>query len=172
MGIFFRTLGGNGLGDEMAIGLNRVMIIGRLGQDPKISYTQSGNCVVNLSVATDESYKDSSGQKVERTEWHRIVVFGQAAEFCANYLAKGRLVFVEGRIQTRKWQDQNGQDRYTTEIVAARVLSLEKNENKNAHQPHKQPRKPSAKKQQSEHYDEDHGPAFPSEAGGMDQVPF
>jgi single-strand DNA-binding protein len=148
------------------------MIIGRLGQDPKISYTQSGNCVVNLSVATDESYKDSSGQKVERTEWHRIVVFGQAAEFCANYLAKGRLVFVEGRIQTRKWQDQNGQDRYTTEIVAARVLSLEKNENKNAHGPSKQPRKPGAKKQQSEQYDEDHGPAFPSESSGMDQVPF
>jgi len=178
--------------------LNRVMLIGRLGQDPKISYTQSGSPVVNMSLATDEGYKDrQSGQNVERTEWHRIVVFGQAAEFCANYLAKGRLVFVEGRIQTRKWQDQNGQDRYTTEIVANRVQGLDRpggQEGAWQGAPQGQQRQGAPNRQQrpqqgppqrgddqggqggydegAQGYDEDPGPAFPSEASDMDKVPF
>jgi single-strand DNA-binding protein len=105
--------------------LNKMMLIGRLGQDPQIVYMQSGTPVANLSIATDESYTDKDGNKVERTEWHRVVVFNRQAEFCGNYLTKGRLVFVEGKLRTRKWQDQQGQDRYTTEVVASRIQALD-----------------------------------------------
>lgn len=86
--------------------LNKVMIIGRLGREPELKYTQSGSPVCTFSVATDESYTDNSGQKVEKAEWHRIVVFQKAAENCSQYLAKGSLVFIEGKLETRKWQDQ------------------------------------------------------------------
>lgn len=97
---------------------NKVELIGNLGKDPDVRYTANGNPVANLAIATDESYKDrNTGQKVEKTEWHRVVVFGKPAEFAGQYLAKGAQVFVEGKLQTRKWQDQSGQDRYTTEIV-------------------------------------------------------
>ncbi len=106
--------------------LNRVMIIGRLGRDPELRYTQSGTAVCSLNVATDESYTDRDGNKVDRTEWHRVSVFQRQAENCANYLAKGSLVYVEGSLQTRKWQDQQGQDRYTTEIKADRVQFLDR----------------------------------------------
>lgn len=106
--------------------LNRVMIIGRLGKDVELRYTQSGSAIANFSVATDESYKDQNGNKVERTEWHKISCFGSQAENCAKYLGKGSLVHVEGSLQTRKWQDQNGQDRYTTEIKAQRVSFLDR----------------------------------------------
>lgn len=105
--------------------MNKAIIIGRLGQDPSANKTQSGTTVVNFSVATNESYIDKGGNKVERTEWHRVVTFGRQADFCAEYLSKGRLVLVEGKIQTRKWQDQNGNDRYTSEILAARVQALD-----------------------------------------------
>ena len=106
--------------------LNKVMIIGRLGRDPEVRYTQNGSPVATLNIATDESYTDRDGNRTERTEWHRVVVFQRAAETCAQYLSKGSLVYVEGKLQTRKWQDQNGQDRYTTEIRAQRVLFLER----------------------------------------------
>ena len=106
--------------------LNKVTIIGRIGKDPEIRHTQSGQTVATLSVATDESYKDQSGQKVEKTEWHKIVVWGKQADFVANYLGKGRLVYVEGKLETRKWQDQNGQDRYSTEIKAVAIQALDK----------------------------------------------
>lgn len=97
---------------------NKVELIGNLGTDPDVRYTANGNPVANLAVATDESYKDrNSGQRVQRTEWHRVVVFGHSAEFAAKYLKKGNQVFVEGKLQTRKWQDQSGQHRYTTEVV-------------------------------------------------------
>ena len=103
----------------MARGVNKAMIIGTLGQDPDVKYTASGSPVVNVSVATNESWKDKqTGETQERTEWHRIVVFGKLAEICAQYLKKGSQVYFEGRIQTRKWQDQTGNDRYSTEIVA------------------------------------------------------
>lgn len=109
----------------MAASLNKVMLIGRLGADPKLSYTPSGSAVVNFNMATDEGYKDrQSGQWVNRAEWHRIVVWNQPAEYCANYLTKGDLVYIEGRLQTRKWQDNQGQDKYTTEIVASRVQGM------------------------------------------------
>ena len=102
------------------------MIIGRLGRDPELRYTQSGSPVASLNVATDESYVDRDGNKVERTEWHRVSVFQRQAENCATYLSKGSLVYVEGSLQTRKWQDQQGQDRYTTEIKAQRVQFLDR----------------------------------------------
>ena len=105
--------------------LNRVMIIGRLGADPEIRYTQAGQATCSLRIATDESYTDRDGNRVERTEWHRVAVFQRAAENCNQYLRKGSMVFVEGRLATRKWQDQNGQDRYSTEIRADRVQFLD-----------------------------------------------
>jgi len=101
--------------------VNIAIIAGNLGRDPEVRFTQSGRPVATLSVATSEVWNDQDGNRQERTEWHRVVVFGKTAETCGQYLAKGRQVCVQGRIQTRKWTDQNGQDRYTTEIVAQRV---------------------------------------------------
>ncbi|MDX1458102.1 MAG: single-stranded DNA-binding protein [Marinobacter sp.] len=102
----------------MARGVNKVILIGNLGQDPETRYTPNGNAVVNLTLATDESYKDrQTGQMVPKTEWHRIVMFGKIAEVAGQYLRKGSKIYIEGKLQTRKWQGQDGQDRYTTEIV-------------------------------------------------------
>lgn len=102
----------------MARGVNKVMIVGNLGQDPELRATSQGVQVVNLSVATDESYKDrQSGQLIPKTEWHRIVLFGRLAEVAAQYLQKGAKVYLEGRLQTRKWTDKNNVDRYATEVV-------------------------------------------------------
>lgn len=109
--------------------LNKVQIIGRLGADPELRYTQGGQPVCSLRIATDESYTDRDGKRVEATEWHRVIAFQRAAENCNKYLSKGILVYVEGKLSTRKWKDQNGQDRYTTEIRAERVQFLEKREN-------------------------------------------
>ena len=105
----------------MARGVNKVILIGNLGQDPDTRYTPNGNAVVNLNLATDESYKDrQTGQLVPKTEWHRVVLFGKVAEVAGQYLRKGSKVYIEGQIQTRKWQDQSGADKYTTEIVMNR----------------------------------------------------
>lgn len=104
--------------------LNRVMVLGNLGQDPELRYTANQTPVVTLNVATTDVRTDRDGQKQESTEWHRIVVWGKQAENCAKYLAKGRSVFVEGRLQTRSWDDKTGQKRYTTEIVAQMVQFL------------------------------------------------
>ncbi len=101
--------------------VNKAIILGNLGKDPELRHTPGGKAVATLRVATNESWVDQSGEKQERTEWHAIVVWGRQAENCAQYLSKGRSVFVEGRLQTRKWQDKDGNDRYTTEIVADRV---------------------------------------------------
>ena len=104
--------------------VNKVMILGRLGQEPELKYTPSGAAVCNFSLATSENWVDKSGQKQERTEWHRVVVWGKLGELCNQYLAKGRQAFVEGRLQTRQWEDKNGQKRYTTEINATNVQFL------------------------------------------------
>mgnify|MGYP005842741353 CR=1 FL=1 len=102
----------------MARGVNKVILIGNLGQDPDTRYTPNGNAVVNLNLATDESYKDrQSGQLVPKTEWHRIVMFGKIAEIAGQYLRKGSKVYIEGKLQTRKWTNKEGQDVYTTEVV-------------------------------------------------------
>ena len=104
--------------------INKVILIGRLGQDPELKYTPSGSAVCNFSLATSESWTDKSGQKQEKTEWHRIVVWGKLSELCNQYLAKGRQCFVEGSLQTRSWEDQSGVKKYTTEINARNVQFL------------------------------------------------
>lgn len=104
--------------------LNKVMLIGRLGNDPEVRYTSGGGAVANFSLATNDSWTDKSGQKQERTEWHRIVVWGKTAELCGQYLSKGRQAYIEGRLQTREWTDKEGQKRYTTEVVAQTVQFL------------------------------------------------
>lgn len=178
--------------------LNKVMLIGHLGRDPELRYTQTGAPIATLNIATDESYTDRDGNKVERTEWHRVSVFQRQAENCANYLSKGSLVYVEGSLQTRKWQDQNGQDRYTTEIKAQRVQFLDRrgaNTAAGGNAPggyeadYGAPGAPAPRQQRGGNYNaprqappsrpqtppqqprEDLGPAFPSEAS-MDEVPF
>ncbi|MBI4411629.1 MAG: single-stranded DNA-binding protein [Deltaproteobacteria bacterium] len=98
--------------------INKVILIGNLGGDPEVRFTPGGQAVANFNIATNERWKDKNGQPQERTEWHRIVVWGRLAELCRDYLAKGRRVYLEGRLQTRKWEDKQGQTRYTTEIVA------------------------------------------------------
>lgn len=106
-------------------GVNKAIIVGTLGADPEVKYMPSGGAVCNLSVATNESWTDkNTGQKQERTEWHRVSMFNRLAEIAGEYLRKGSQVYIEGRIQTRKWQDQSGNDRYTTEIVANEMQML------------------------------------------------
>jgi single-strand DNA-binding protein len=108
----------------MASGVNKVILIGRLGNDPEVRYTSNGGAVANFNMATNESWTDKSGQKQEKTEWHRIVVWGKLGELCGQYLSKGRQAFVEGRLQTREWTDKEGGKRYTTEIVAQNIQFL------------------------------------------------
>ncbi len=173
--------------------LNKVMIIGRLGREPELRYTNNGTPVTSLNIATDESYIDRDGVRQERTEWHRVTVFQKQAENCTNYLSKGSLVFVEGSLQTRKWTDQQGVERYTTEIKAQRVQFLDRrgsgeggrgeegfgqrpagNKSWNQQQGGQQqaqaePAQAPQNTQQSKQ--EELGSPFPSEAS-MDEVPF
>ena len=176
--------------------LNKVMIIGRLGRDPELRYTQSGSPVASLRIATDESYTDKDGQRIDRTEWHSVVVFQRSAENCNQYLRKGSLVYIEGKLTTRKWQDQNGQDRYTTEVRAERVQFLDRKgsnpgegddmggmgaptggytpprfQQNGGRQGAPMQRQPQRRAPQQDSY-EDLGPAFPSEASTMDDIPF
>ncbi|MBI2820788.1 MAG: single-stranded DNA-binding protein [Acidobacteria bacterium] len=104
--------------------VNKVILVGRLGKDPEVRYTPSGAAVANFSVATDETWKDKSGEKQQRTEWHNIVVWGKLAEICGQYLTKGKLVYLEGRLQTREWDDRDGNKRRTTEVVASDMVML------------------------------------------------
>ena len=107
-------------------GVNKVILIGNLGQDPEVRYMPNGGAVTNITVATSETWKDkSTGEQQEKTEWHRVVMFRRLAEIAGEYLKKGSKVFIEGRLQTRKWQDQQGNDRYTTEIVADNMQMLD-----------------------------------------------
>lgn len=105
-------------------GINKVIIVGNLGKDPEIRHTPSGQAVANFSIATSESWNDKEGQKQEKTEWHRIVVWGKLAELCSKYLSKGRQCYLEGKLQTRAWDDKDGNKRYTTEVVANTVQFL------------------------------------------------
>jgi single-strand DNA-binding protein len=128
--------------------MNFVLLIGNLGRDPETRYTTSGSAVCNFSIATTETWKNKDGEKQERTEWHNIVCFGHQAEFVGEYIKKGRKVAVRGKLQTRKWQDKEGNDRYTTEIVAEDVKALDKKqeggESKSEEKP--APRKSAPKK--------------------------
>lgn len=105
--------------------LNKVMIIGRLGADPDVRYTQSNTAVANMSVATTDRYKDRNGELQENTEWHRVVVWNRLAEICQQYLKKGSLVYFEGKLETREWEDKEGQKRYTTEVKAFSMQMLD-----------------------------------------------
>ncbi len=105
--------------------LNKVMLIGRLGADPDVKFSQGGQPIARLRIATDESFTDRDGNRQERTEWHTVIAFQRTAEICQQYLHKGSLVYVEGKLQTRKWQDQSGQDRYSTEIRVDRLKMLD-----------------------------------------------
>ncbi len=108
---------------------NKVMLIGRLGQDPDVRYTQSNTAVANMSVATSERYKDKSGEWKEKTEWHKVVAWGRTAEVCQEYLKKGSQVYFEGPLQTNKWEDKDGNTRYTTEIKALKMQFLDSKPN-------------------------------------------
>jgi single-strand DNA-binding protein len=109
----------------MARGVNKVILVGNLGKDPEIRYTPSGSAVANVTIATSDQWKDKqTGEQQERTEWHRVVFFNRLAEVVGEYVKKGQQIYVEGRIQTRKWQDQSGQDRWTTEIVGNEMQML------------------------------------------------
>ncbi|MFC1538335.1 single-stranded DNA-binding protein [Candidatus Latescibacterota bacterium] len=109
----------------MARGLNKVLLIGNLGNDPEIKYSQSGNAIANISIATTEGRKNANGEWEDFTEWHRVVMFGKLAETCKDYLRKGSKVFIEGRIQTRSWEDKDGKKNYMTEVVGNSMLMLD-----------------------------------------------
>jgi single-strand DNA-binding protein len=133
--------------------INKAILVGRLGKDPEVRYTPDGLMVTSFSLATDMQRKDKNGQKVQNTEWHRIVTFGKLAEICGSYLTKGKLIFVEGRIQTRSWDDKDGVKRYTTEIVATDMQMLEaKGQGRGAEPPSEEP--------------------FPADATPDEDVPF
>lgn len=124
----------------MASSVNKAIILGNLGRDPEVRYTSGGQAVANFSVATSEQWTDkATGNKNEKTEWHKIVVWGKVAELCGQYLAKGRKVYVEGRLQTREWTDKEGKKNYTTEVVANQVVFLGSKDDAN-----RGPRAPSA----------------------------
>lgn len=124
--------------------LNKAMIIGRLGQDPEVRYTQSNTAVATMSVATTERYKDRNGELQENTEWHRVVAWGRTAEICQQYLKKGSLVYFEGPIQTREWEDKDGQKRYTTEIKALSMQMLDSRGSSGSGSQSDQQKKPAA----------------------------
>jgi single-strand DNA-binding protein len=142
-------------------GVNKVILIGNLGQDPEVRYMPNGNAVANVTLATSESWKDkNSGELQEKTEWHRVVFFRRLAEIVGEYLKKGSKVYVEGRLQTRKWQDQNGQDRYTTEIVADQMQMLDSrgaggSANFDSNRPAQQKSAPAAAPMPDEGFDDD-----------------
>ena len=121
--------------------INKATLVGRLGADPEIRNMGDGSPVANMRLATDESYKNAAGEKVQQTEWHRVVTFGRLAEVAQDYMRKGRLIYVEGKLRTRKWQDQNNIDRYTTEIVASQIRMLDSQPQKTtqAHEPSEAP---------------------------------
>ena len=108
----------------MAEGLNKVLLIGNLGADPELSYTQSSQAVLKLRLATNESFQNKAGERQERTEWHRVVVWGKRAEALSKFLTKGRQLYIEGRLQTRSWEDKDGQKRFATDIVATEIILL------------------------------------------------
>jgi single-strand DNA-binding protein len=159
----------------MAGSVNKVVLVGRLGQDPKLTYLPSGNAVCEMSVATDEGYKDRDGNKVDRVEWHKVKAFGYTAEFCGKYLSKGRLIYVEGTLKTRSWE-KDGEKRYVTEVAVSApghtVQALDRGQDRGDQPQERQPAQAGRGRQYQPQPGEQDGPAFPSEASGMDDVPF
>lgn len=123
----------------MAKGINKAIIIGNLGDDPEVRYMPNGDAVANLSVATSESWKDQQGKPQERTEWHKVTMYRKLAEIAGQYLRKGAQVYIEGKMQTRKWQDQQGNDRYTTEVIADKLQMLGGGNSSNQDKPSRAP---------------------------------
>jgi len=165
----------------MARGVNKVILIGNLGKDPEVRYSPNGGAVANITLATSESWKDkNTGEQVDKTEWHRVVFFRRLAEIAGEYLKKGSKVFIEGKLQTRKWQDQNGQDRYTTEIVANEMQMLDSKGGGSANfgqgqQQAYQPAPQGQPQQQSQQQPQQQAPqAAPAMSGGDfdDDIPF
>ena len=142
----------------MAGTYNRAIIIGKLGRDPELRHTQGGTPVCNMSLATDESYTDRDGNRQQQTTWHKVVAWNKQAQNCANYLAQGWTALVEGSLQTNKWQDQQGNNRSTTEIKAQRVVFMGGGQ---------QDQQPASSGSGSEP-----GPGFPDDTGGMEDPPF
>ena len=153
--------------------VNKAILVGRLGRDPEMRYTSSGTAVVNFSIATNHFVKDQSGNNNDQTEWHNIVAFGKTAEIASEYLTKGRLVFIEGRLQTRKWQDQNGADRYSTEINAHEMQMLgSKQQAGHDNTDHRQrPHEQAAPAQQEAPLDRNGQSTAPMD-DGFDDIPF
>jgi len=142
----------------MAEGLNKAILIGNLGADPEIRYTQSNTAVCKLRVATNESWVNKAGERQDRTEWHQVVVWGKQGEVTEKYLSKGSQVYIEGRIQTRSWEDRDGNKRYTTEIVANKVLFLSGRTSGSG-----------SRDDAGDHYQEPEGEPFPADD---DDIPF
>jgi single-strand DNA-binding protein len=138
----------------MARGLNKVFLLGNLGADPEIKYTPSGTAIATLNLATSENRKNSEGEWEEKTEWNRIVMFGRQAEFCKDYVQKGKKIFIEGRIQTRSYEDQNGQKHYITEIIGSNIILADSKGSENIKNTPEQ--KPNSKKGSGDNFpDED-----------------
>jgi len=172
----------------MARGVNKVMLIGNLGKDPEVRYSPNGGAIATITVATSESWKDkNTGEQVDKTEWHRVVFFRRLAEIAGEYLKKGSKVFIEGKLQTRKWQDKDGQDRYTTEVVANEMQMLDSkgggsaNYNQDQQQGGYAPQQQTAPQQAQQSYapqgqapQQQSAPAAPAMSGGDfdDDIPF
>lgn len=150
----------------MARGVNKVILVGNCGQDPEVKYTASGSAVANISIATSETWKDKqTGQSQERTEWHRVVFFNRLAEIVGEYVRKGSKLYVEGSLRTRKWTDQNGQDRFTTEIVGSEMQMLDRQEQNGTEQPGGYQPQPSNSAQPSNQSQNNYGRQTPPPAG-------
>ena len=160
----------------MARGINKVIIVGNCGQDPETRYMPSGGAVTNLSLATSETWKDkNTGDQQERTEWHRVVFFNRLAEIVEQYVKKGSKVYVEGSLRTRKWQGQDGQDRYTTEIVASEMQMLESRGGQGQGGYDQSPQPDSAPSASQQQAPQQQAEAQPAPSGGMgfdDDIPF
>lgn len=154
-------------------GINKVIVLGNLGNDPEINYMPNGNAVAKISIATSESWQDKqSGQQQERTEWHRVAAFGRLAEIMGEYLRKGSKVYVEGSLRTNKWQDQSGNDRYTTEIVASEMQMLDsKGDNQQQQAPGQQQAPQQSMEQQAGHGQQPSQPV-PNSSEFEDDIPF
>lgn len=160
----------------MSGSVNKVILIGNLGADPELKYTPSNRPVCNLSVATNESWKDRDGQKKEHAEWHRVTVWGEQAEHCSKYLAKGRSVYLEGRLQTRSWDDKDGQKRYATDIIADRVVFLGGGRGDDSGASSRNGGGAAAAAARAQHREEQHDPGAGQQRGaplpGDDDIPF
>ena len=153
----------------MGKGINKVILVGNLGNDPEVRYMPNGNAVANLSLATSESWKDQQGQVQERTEWHRLTMYRRLAEIAGEYLKKGSQIYVEGKLQTRKWQDQQGQDRYTTEIIVDQMQMLGGREGGQGGRGGGYQQRPQGGGQQGGYSNNNNQPAYGGNQGGGNQ---